>query len=456
MTTPTQPARHSPAPPQAGQQRRDLSERLRRRRLAILPLVGPGAVWTDVQGRGPGETTRPAALADLISSISAWGVLHPVLVEQLPDPRVGQPPSLRLVFGERRLRACRWGQSEDPDNPHFHGLPALICPGPLSAEDIRSWQLIENLAREDQQPGELAASLLLCRCAMLATNLLHAGIPVPADAALLDDPVARWNALDQLRPATGPAANTGAPWEQLLRRLGLHLSERKARQLVEAFKTLPRDISADMDAHRISLTTRCAYARLYTGRADAAAGLWAAVKARGQPALLPRAVAELRADSHLDPDTALDRATTAALDANAARAVAVAAAHRPGEPAPGAATATPAAAEPQDAVCRPQVTESTVDRTGPHPSHRAGVDPTDTDTNDVTPANPQLTQAALAALTALLDHLRAGAVLPAYDAGSLRLLLDELTVVARLDLAAPRRGDGHRRSPRADRARSPG
>lgn len=39
------------------------SDRLRRRRFELLPLTGPGAAFAEVQGRGPGESTAPAALA---------------------------------------------------------------------------------------------------------------------------------------------------------------------------------------------------------------------------------------------------------------------------------------------------------------------------------------------------------------------------------------------------------
>src|SRR4051812_45353897 len=76
----------------------DSSDQLRQRRFEMLPMRG--SVYTDVQGRGPGPSTSPEGLADLITSISAVGVLHPVLVEELPGPddRVQR----RLVIGERR------------------------------------------------------------------------------------------------------------------------------------------------------------------------------------------------------------------------------------------------------------------------------------------------------------------------------------------------------------------
>lgn len=448
--------------------RLELSDRLRHRRLETLPVTGPGAVFTEIQGRGPGESTRPAALADLISSISGAGVLQPILVEEtIHDDGAHR----RLVLGERRLRACRWGAAEDPANPHFAGIPAVICPGPLSDEDVRSWQLIENLAREPLQPGELAEALLLERCAMLITRLLGAGIAVPHAAAHHDDAVQRWNALQALRPAAGPAANVGAAWEDVIRRLGLHLTARKARLLVEAFRTLPREISSNMDQHRITLTARCRYAQLYRGREHAARSLWDAIAARGASGLLPAAVAELLTDATLEPESAIDVAAQCAADADARRSDTLTG--RTAEPSPGhsAVGATrqaddcqlgdkttsgdpPTSPWPQGAATTklPTATTPVVDITD------LDVDITDLDADidagdnaDLDPGiemasvEPHRIEAAVAALRALVEDLRAGRRLRRYDTGTLALLVDELRQYADLDAAGPRRGDGRRR-----------
>ncbi|MEX0657695.1 MAG: hypothetical protein WD080_01040, partial [Egibacteraceae bacterium] len=55
------------------------SQRLTRRRFELLPLTGPGAAFTEVQGRLPGASTTPEGLAELISSIATVGVLQPIL-----------------------------------------------------------------------------------------------------------------------------------------------------------------------------------------------------------------------------------------------------------------------------------------------------------------------------------------------------------------------------------------
>lgn len=289
------------------------SERLARRRFEILPLTGPGAAFTEVQGRKPGQSTAPEGLAELISSIATVGVLQPVLVEELPGGR------RRLVAGERRLRAAKWVATSLPDEPRLHGIPAVICPGPLAEEERRTWQLVENLAREDLQPGELAAALLYERCAVMTAKLLAAGVAVPRTVARLDDPVQRFKALDRLRIEAG-RHHVGAPWPEVLRRLGIQLPERKAQQLCRAFAALPADISAEMDAAKIALHTRMEYLRLDAGNRRAAASLWQLVKERGQPQLLAAAVQARLADAALTPSGAVLAAEAKHAAANAARA----------------------------------------------------------------------------------------------------------------------------------------
>ena len=290
-----------------------LSERLRRRRFELLPLRGPAAAWTGVQGRGPGPAMAPANLVELISSIASVGVLQPILVEEAPAG------GLRVVAGERRLRAARWGAANLADNPHFAAIPAVVCPGPLSEEERRIWQLVENLAREDLQPGELAAALLYERSAVLLAKLLAAGVAVPEEAAHLDDAVARFRALDRLRVEAG-MHHVGAPWGEVLSRLGIQMREDKARQLVRAFSSLPSELSSEMDAAKVALATRLEFLRLDRGRADAAAQLWDAVQARRQPQLLAAAVREQLAHPELPAEEVLERAEELRSSADEARA----------------------------------------------------------------------------------------------------------------------------------------
>lgn len=289
------------------------SQRLARRQLVLLPLTGPGAAFTEVQGRPPGVSTAPEELAELISSIATVGVLQPILVEEMADGR------RRLVSGERRLRAAKWVATNHPEEARYQTIPAVTCPGPLPEEDRRVWQLVENLAREDLCPGELAAALLFERCAVLTTKLLAAGVPVPPDCVRIDDPVARFRALDKLRLAHGHS-RVGAPWPEVLRRLGIQITERKAQQLAHAFATLPAELSADMDAHKIALHTRLRYLKLDHGNQAAARDLWETVKQRARPELLTAAVRARQDNPDLDAAAAVDAAEDAHAAANQARA----------------------------------------------------------------------------------------------------------------------------------------
>lgn len=357
--------------------------RLAHRRFELLPLRGPGAVFTETQGRMPGDSTTPAELADLISSIATVGVLQPILVEEIPQPDA--PPARRLVTGERRLRAARWGAAHH-DSPHFDAIPAVCCPGPLSEEERRRWQLLENLAREDLQPGELAAALLLERCALATVRLLAAGRPVPAEVHQIDDPVRRWAALERIR---GTDTGLGAPWPDVLGRLGLQLSSRKARELVRAFAALPRELSEEMDEAKIRLHTRIRFARLRTGRAAAADEIWSAVRS-STPGLLGSAVQHCLDRVDLAGDDAVELARDDRDHANEARRRALL---RGDEPPPA---------------------------TGQGDENDAArlVNPG--------PVEAGLVEDARRALGVVLSRIRGGERLHRYDLGSLQLLLDEL------------------------------
>lgn len=419
---------------------------LRRRRFALLPLhpaqptiragagagtgtaTATGVMPVDGDASGPRRIrgTAPADLADLISSIARIGLLQPVLAEEI-DEGPDRPPRLQVTVGRRRLAACRWGAEHDPGNPHFAAVPAIICPGPLTEEERRRWQLIENLARDQLQPGELAAALLYHRCAVLAGRLRAAGVAVPAQIAALDDPVARFTSLDRLRRGD-PA--TAAPWSEVLPRLGLQLSARKARELVRAFATLPAELTEDMDHHKITLNTRIRYAELLANDEPVAADLWTLARDRRQLELLPGAVdAALRGH---DPATALELSEDRQFAANTARAAKLRrppAADPPGRlphAPPTAAGIDPSAGSgggedvpgiAKDVPDSPDVPKAPEDVFG--------------DVLDVTDdRRPVLDSAlvvpALEALRALLAELRAGVTVHAADASALDRLLEQL------------------------------
>jgi ParB family chromosome partitioning protein len=363
--------------------------------LELLPLRGEGAAFTDVQGRGWGNasSTTPTELVDLISSIGAVGQLQPVLVEELTGG------TRRLVSGERRVRAMRWGAIHHPDNGHFANVAAVVVDGPLSDEERRSWQLIENLARADLQPGELAAALLYERCAVLVARLVANDVAVPADVAALDDPVTRFEALDKVRRQAG-LHSVGAPWPEVIRRIGIQLSEARARKLVAAFRSMPTEISAEMDAATVSLHSRAQWLKLRRGHADAAAEIWAALRDNDETDLLTGAVTEALDHPAAPVAAIVDTARTQREAANEARA-------------------------------------DTARRTRhPHPQPGPGLGVGCAAGDDRTEIDPDVVADVRRGLGRLLEALRAGAELSRYDTGSLRLHLAELDALLTPDPTA--------------------
>lgn len=272
------------------------------RRLELLPVAGQGSAVTETQGRGPDDSLSPAGLVELVSSIGALGMLQPILVEELPGGM------RRLVAGERRLRAARLGRARQPGNEHFAAIPALVCAGPLSETERRTWQVVENLARSDLQPGELAEALLYQRCALLEERLREVGVELPQAVTAMEDPVVRFQALDQLRTRAGHH-RLGAPWRDVLRRLGVQMGEDTARRLVRAFARLPVELSCEMDEREVALATRLEYIQLGQRDGEEAAGaIWEAVKEAGRVDLLRGTVRQCLDSPSLGVAEALSRA----------------------------------------------------------------------------------------------------------------------------------------------------
>lgn len=373
------------------------SERLKARRMELLPLRGPSSPFTDVQHRRPGASTTPTELADLISSISEVGLLQPLLVEEIIHDNGAV--QMKVVAGERRLRALRWGAVNMAENPHFESAPALVCPGPLSSSERQVWQLVENFAREPLQPGELAGALLLYRCDLLTVRLMMAGKPVPQETQRNEDPLQRWQALQKIR-GTDPVAS--APWSDVLDRLGLQMSPRKAREIVRAFAELPRDLTEDMDEQKVQLHTRIRFLKLRSGRQAAADEIWAAVKTQPRPAqVLGQALSVAAHVENLSTEQILDEAESRRCAANDARRAALIG-DGPGErrhPVTGADQELGT-----DLVSAPQVSEELVER-------------------------------ALDDLRALASAVATGHRLRPYDKASLQMLLAQLTSHHSMDAA---------------------
>ena len=387
------------------------SAALRQRRYELLPVNGPGAPTSRPQGRRPGPATSQAGLADLISSIATYGLLGPILVEEQQVD--GGAPLRVIVAGERRVLSIRRGATAAPDNPHFAQIPAIVCPGPLTEEERRSWQLIENLAREDLQPGELGAALLFERCAVLGAELERAGASLPAEVYAEPDPVARYQQLQRLREQH-PGAS--ASWQVVLRRLGLQLSTRKARAVAAAVTGLPREVSEEMDQHKVALYTRLQLLQVGARQQEVVNDLWEAVKQRGRTDLLAAAVRARRAGI-TDPADAAEAAEISKSAANTARSEALR----------RAVTEPPLAPAPtEEPVLSPGPAGHVAPQLGGASPAPGSADTTDAvPTPDGYPAPPVVTSA-LTALRQTVTYLANGGDLHRFDVGSLRLLVTQL------------------------------
>jgi ParB family chromosome partitioning protein len=400
------------------------SVKLQQRRFEMLPLRGAGAPFTETHARNPSDSLPPSELADLISSMSVVGLLEPVLAEEIVVG--GKAPTIRLVTGERRLRAMRWGATNLPDNPHFLALPAVVCPGPLSDEERHMWRFVENFAREPLRPGEQAAALLYQRCAVLVGKLLKAGRPVPQEVYAIPDPAERFQALEKIR---GSDHSCAAPWSEVLSRLGLQLNERKAGELVRAFRALPRELTEEMDESAVRLNTRIRYAELRNGRAEAAAGIWAALKSSQRLHLLPTAVnvgleePELRADEIISEAEQRQEAANAGRRAKLSRVAGGAGTHgapegdeEGGGVEHGSDVADPAGAMVSEIAPRPSPpgAEQLLDDADPEPAEALAA------------VESAVVRTALDGIRNLLVEVRAGKEISRYDRGSLQLTLREL------------------------------
>lgn len=412
------------------------SVKLRQRRFEMLPLRGPGAPFTEPHARNPSDALPPSELADLISSMSVIGLLEPVLAEEILID--GKAPTIRLVTGERRLRAMRWGATNRPDNPHFQALPAVVCPGPLSDEERHMWRFVENFAREPLRPGEQAAALLYQRCAILVGKLLKSGRPVPQEVYAIPDPAERFQALEKIR---GTDTSCAAPWSEVLDRLGLQLNERKAGELVRAFRALPRDLTEEMDEAAVRLHTRIRFAELRNGRAEAAQGIWAALKTSKRLHLLPTAVSVALEEEDLGPDEIIAEAEERQDAANAGRRAKL-------TRVPDTSDAQADEADPHGAGSGEYGAE------GPDaaPLPAQGSDAQEQEETErepsSTPAPPRpavetdVIRTALDGVRSLLVEIRAGKEISRYDRGSLRLALRELSTHIEEEAASAQPGPG--------------
>lgn len=119
--------------------------------LVPLALLQPSAT-------NPRRRIDQEALGNLAETIAEHEVMHPILARPHPAP-LPSGPTLEIVAGERRWRACGLLGAR---NPHrmvgvVEPVPAIPCVvRELSDAQVLAMQLVENIGREDLHPLEEA------------------------------------------------------------------------------------------------------------------------------------------------------------------------------------------------------------------------------------------------------------------------------------------------------------
>ena len=95
----------------------------------------------------PRRTMDPAKLAELAESIRAQGVIQPIVVREIVQPRGGK--TWEIIAGERRWRASRQAGLAE--------IPVVVRE--VDDRTVVAMALIENIQREDLNPLEEAQAL---------------------------------------------------------------------------------------------------------------------------------------------------------------------------------------------------------------------------------------------------------------------------------------------------------
>ncbi|MEW6342986.1 MAG: PRTRC system ParB family protein [Pseudomonadota bacterium] len=93
----------------------------------------------------PRKYFAPAAMAEMVASVRAQGVIEPVIVRPMDDG------TYELVAGERRCRAAREAHGDE------YAMPVVVREG-LDEAGARILALVENTQREDMAPSEEAVA----------------------------------------------------------------------------------------------------------------------------------------------------------------------------------------------------------------------------------------------------------------------------------------------------------
>ena len=116
---------------------------------AALASAAPNTLRTDLLVRNPDQPRRvfdPIKLEELTESIRLKGVLQPLLVRPIPDPKNTKEQIYQIVAGERRWQASL--------KAGLARVPVLIRE--LSDQDVLEIGVVENVQRADLNPIEEA------------------------------------------------------------------------------------------------------------------------------------------------------------------------------------------------------------------------------------------------------------------------------------------------------------
>jgi len=276
-----------------------MSVELIAKQLARSPVLRRRQMRTVSFDALPVITASPSALLPVLN---AGGTIPPAFVVETEG-------KLRVIAGEDRLAAWQATGAS--------GAPVVLASGLLRPEEERAWFASQDLF-EAKAPGSLAEALVWDRAGLLAAKLEMAGLPVDHLLAN-EDAMSAWQAVEDCRLANN-LSNLGAPWPEVLARMGLNLGPAKAVQLVRAYSALPRWLSLAMDSGAgVPLATRITALRVERLAPGITERLWKEAVASGRQKLISSAITWLEEHPEADPAAALRAAEDLRSAANKAR-----------------------------------------------------------------------------------------------------------------------------------------
>lgn len=191
------------------------------------------------QGRNPRAYFDPVEAAEMEASVSAKGVIQPILIRPVED-------WFEIVAGERRWRAAR--------NVHGDNYEIPVLVKNITSEEADELALIENIQRADMSPAEeaAAAARILGRCEgnrdEAANRLGWTRKTLDRRLALMNCSPSVMQALNERRIQLGHAELLAAVPKDKQEKVIVGLLARPTLPTVAQFKVGLESISQAMDA----------------------------------------------------------------------------------------------------------------------------------------------------------------------------------------------------------------